>query len=426
MKYIDGSVIWTPTVKQLVEGHEQSLIMLWLSYEFDPSYVEIIGKEFFSKLTLFIGNMDLYKTTDSSTPAHVAASRLKKNFHPHVLVMIHEEFTRVWVMSTNIVKAHFGLECQEAAWVHDFPRKKITSNIHETKFGRDLDEMLNVVNSLPIEVEAGEPQAQLQKVIALVKSYDFSFKPGFEARLIIAVPRKKIKLKHPRMRLRELITEIRQSNPSENNTGERDQLLIINGFLNECAEFLEFFEELSKLCDANIRIGAATEAEVELACKFKKKPERGLSLNEGVEGSVRHLLCRILYKSLNVKACIHSKIGLLLGSVIINGLSLLIEKACIIGGANYSKAGWGLSDWDDDEPEKEMILPTNFEVSVFLTGSRLPELLRVNQKYANETHEDNRGLGWTLSNGLAEWEDEEEVKQSKKQPVKKHKKQRVK
>ena len=417
MKYIDGSVIWTPTVKQLVEGHEQSVMMLWLSYEFDPSYLEIMGKEFFSKLTLFIGNMKHYKTTDSSTstPAHVAAVKLQNKFHPHVLVMIHEEFTRVWVMSTNIVKGHFGLEHQEAAWVHDFPRKKITSNIQEAKFGRDLDELLNVVNSFAIEVKAGKPQAQLQKVIELVKSYDFSFKPGFEARLIIAVPGKS-KLKHPRIRLHKLIAETRQSNPSEENTGERDQLLINNGFLNECDKFLEFFEEFSRICDANIRICAATEAEVELACKFKKKPERGLSLNEGVEGSVRHLLCRILYKSLNVKAFIHSKIGLLLRSVIINGLLLLIEKACIIGGANYSKAGWGMSRWD--EPQNKMEKPTNFEVSVFLTGSRLPELLRVNQKYANETHEDNRGLGWTLSNGLAEWEDEEEVRQSKKQRIK--------
>jgi len=412
MKYIDGSVIWTPTVNQLVEGHEQSLTMLWLSYEFNPRYLEIMGKDFFSKLTLFIGNMKHYKTTDSSTPAHVAAMGLKNHFHPHVLVMIHEEFTRVWVMSTNIVEGHFGLEHQEAAWVHDFPRKKITSNIHEAKFGQDLDKLLNVVNSFAIEVKGGKPQAQLQKVIELVKSYDFSFKPGFEARLIIAVPRKS-ELKHPRMRLQQLIAETRQSNPLEKNTGERDQLLINNGFLNECNEFFEFFEEFSSICDANIRIGAATEAEVELACKFKKKPERGLSLNEGVEGSVRHLLCRILYKSLNVKAFIHSKIGLLLRSVIINGLLVLIEKACIIGGANYSQAGWG--------GEKKQ--PTNFEVSVFLTGSRLPELLRVNEKYANETHEDNRGLGWTLSNGLAEWEDKEEVKQ---QPVKQHKKQRIK
>lgn len=324
--------------------------------------------------------------------------------------MIHEVFTRVWVMSTNIVKRHFGLEYQEAAWVHDFPRKKINSNIHETKFGRDLDELLNVVNSFAIEVEAGEPQAQMQKVLALVKSNDFSFKPGFEARLIIAVPRKS-KLENPQKRLCKLIAETRQSNPSENNTGERDQLLINNGFLAECDEFFEFFEEFSQICDANIRIGAATEVEVELACKSKKKPERGLSLNGGVEGSVRHLLCRILYKSLNVKAFIHSKIGLLLRSVIIDGLSLLIEKACIIGGANYSQTGWGRSGGKNKQP-------TNFEVSVFLTGSRLPELLRVNQKYANETHEDNRGLGWTLSNGLAEWDDKEEVKQSKKQRVK--------
>lgn len=69
MKYIDGSVIWTLTVKHLVEGHEQSLTMLWLSYEFDPSYLEIMGKdflskEFFSKLTLFIGNMELYIKDD--------------------------------------------------------------------------------------------------------------------------------------------------------------------------------------------------------------------------------------------------------------------------------------------------------------------------------------------------------------------------
>ena len=347
---------WSPSLDQMLQGHEECTHVLGLFYQFDPrmrTLQELLkNEELCNKFIVFHGNEKTYGTPSKKQPKYVECITFSAGlFHPHVLILVHKQFLRVWIGSTNIKSKHFGCDKQEAAYVENFPILETPCDSHASDFGCELELMLNAVSDM---AKAGTPQDKLREVIALLKNY----KIKTDARLIIGMRDSNtlLNLQHPRQRLNKLCKK----------TTGGDTLVICNSYLSEAKKnptFHEFFDQFKRNCGVEkMFFGADSEEQAIDMCKFKKVA-RGLTLENHGPLSVRPLICKVVYKeAINKQMFVHGKSG------------VCFDKECrevwaIVGGINFACAGWG--NYLESQPK-------NFEVSVFLHGnnSRLQELLR--------------------------------------------------
>ena len=195
---------------------------------------------------------------------------------------------------------------------------------------------------------------------------------------------------------------------------ERGRYLVIsNIYLAESIEKPTFHEFLRQFADnANcqkVLIGAANDDEAKDMCCIGKI-NRGLTLERKGESlgqlSVRPYLMEVKYKGKDKEERVKFVHGKMYVCFDTNGNELW----AIIGGANFSCSAWG-NDWpikfykNAADRAIQTSQPNNLEVSVFLsneTDNRLRDILRVQPYFSIDSHEYNRGLGWTLTlEGLA-------------------------